>query len=174
MVIILCILIGITWCSDIDQDSVEATGHASVAVVSMVVLFAAALALLLLYQTCGKMLVSPAVRKRFSSMSDLGRRRSSGHGEMNVGEMGLTAADGAHLSGSVSLSVSELLQELDAVDADSATDSRRNAFEDTKERRPMNEMNRVSFSSGLPVDMAPDCPDNGIEMQDSKIIIDLQ
>ena len=48
------------------------------------------------------------------------------------------------------------------------------------------EMNRVSFSSDLPMDMAPDCPDSdsGIEMQDvgigsrpalakSKTIIDL-
>ena len=174
MVIILCILIGITWCSDIDPDSVEATGHASVAVVSMIVLFAAALAILLLYQTCGKISVPLAARKRFSSMFSLDRRRSSGHKERNVGKMELPAADGSHLSGAVSLSASELLQELDAVDAESATDSRRNPLEDMKEIRRMNEMNRVSFSSGLPVDMAPDCPDNGIEMQDSKIVIDLQ
>ena len=87
--------------------------------------------------------------------------------------MELPGADGTHLSGAVSLSASELLRELDAVDAESA-DGRRNPLVNIKESSAMNEMNRASFSSGLPVDMAPDCPDNGIEMQDSKIIIDLQ
>jgi hypothetical protein len=159
MVIILCILIGITWCSDTDQDPATATG-ASVAVVSMVTLYAAALALVLLYQTCGKVSAPLPMRKRFSSMfSMLNRRQSSNHGEINTGETELPASDSGQ----------------------------RNPFKHMKEISTRQEMNRVSFSSDLPMDMAPECPDSdsGIEMQDvgigsqpalarSKTIIDLR
>jgi hypothetical protein len=185
LVIILCILIGITWCSDTDTSSASATG-ASVAVISLVALYATALLLVMLYQTCGKVSVPLVLRKRFSSMFSLDRRRSSDHGEMNVGELELPGAVHNHVSGAVSLSASELLRELDAVDAESATDSgRRNPFKGMTESDTTNEMNGLSVSSDLPTDMAPDCPDSGIEMQDvgigsrpafarSKTIIDLR
>jgi hypothetical protein len=183
MVIILCILIGITWCSDTNPNTASATG-ASIAVVSMVALYATVLALVLLYQARKNISVPQAARKRFSSMFSLDRRRSSDHGEIDVGELELPGADGTRLSGAVSLSASELLRELDAVDAEAA-DGGRGPLVDIKETSAVNEMNTVSFSSGLPVDMAPDCPDNGIEMQDvgigtrpaqvkSKSIIDLR
>jgi hypothetical protein len=135
---------------------------ASVAVVSMVAVYATTLALVLLYQTCGKFSVSLGLRKRFSSMFSLDRRRSSDHGEMNVGELELPGAVNNHISGAASLSASELLRELDALDAESA-DAGINPFE-------MNGIKEARSSSGLPMDMAHGCPHSReIEMQDAGI-----
>ena len=53
LVIILCILIGITWCGPDSDPSEAATNGSNVAIVFMVVSFAAVLVVLLIYQSCG-------------------------------------------------------------------------------------------------------------------------